>query len=218
MNYGNPAILFLSGTLILSACERPSSAITPEEKSKYSPSPEAPVGKTSADLARKNREVAILAGGCFWGMEDILRDIEGVLETEVGYAGGNLASPSYEDVKKGTTGHAESVRIVFDRTKVSFEDLLEKWFFRMHDPTTKNQQGNDVGTQYRSAIFFTNEAQKSLAEKVIRRVNASGQWGAPIVTEVSAATEFTPAESYHQDYLEKNPGGYTCHYLRESVY
>lgn len=221
MDHRKLAFLFLLASLVLSACERPGSASAPAQESR----PAAPAPSEQAqdvDIApegeEKNREVAILAGGCFWGMEDILRDIDGVLETEVGYAGGRLPSPSYEDVKKGNTGHAESVRIVFDRTKISFEELLEKWFFRMHDPTTENQQGNDMGTQYRSAIFFTSEEQKSISERVIRKVNASGQWKSPIVTEVSAATEFTPAESYHQDYLEKNPGGYTCHYLRESVY
>lgn len=220
MYYRSRVILFLTGALILSACERPSSAIAPEKKSESatSPSKETPEDRTYGDRAEKTREIAILAGGCFWGMEDILRDIEGVLETEVGYAGGTLESPTYEDVKKGTTGHAESVRIVFDKTKVSFDELLEKWFFRMHDPTTMNQQGNDVGMQYRSAIFFTSEEQRTIAEEVIRRVSASGQWKKPIVTEVSAATEFTSAESYHQDYLQKNPGGYTCHYLREPVY
>lgn len=146
-----------------------------------------------------------------------MRDIEGVLETEVGYTGGQLKAPTYSDVKKGNTGHAESVRIVFDPAKLSFEELLEKWFFRMHDPTTENRQGNDVGTQYRSAIFFTSAPQRSIAERVIGRVNASGQWKAPIVTELSPAGAFTPAERYHQDYLEKNPGGYTCHYLRDPV-
>lgn len=161
------------------------------------------------------RQVALLAGGCFWGMEDILRKIPGVLDTEVGYAGGTHPSPRYEDVSTGRTGHAESVRVVFDPNKLSYEELLEKWFFRMHDPTTKNRQGNDVGTQYRSAIFYTTPEQKRIAETVKARVAASGKWDAPIVTEIVEAGPFTPAEGYHQDYLTKNPGGYTCHYLRD---
>jgi peptide methionine sulfoxide reductase msrA/msrB len=160
-------------------------------------------------------ETAILAGGCFWGMEEILRKIPGVIETEVGYTGGKTAHPTYEDVHLGTTGHAESVRIVFDPKRLSYADLLEHWFFRMHDPTTVNRQGNDRGSQYRSAIFVTSAAQRSTAEAVKARVDASGKWSSPIVTEISDASEFTPAEDYHQDYLEKNPGGYTCHYLRD---
>ena len=160
-------------------------------------------------------ETAVLAGGCFWGMEDLLRKIPGVLETEVGYTGGTTSNPVYNEVKTGRTGHAESVRITFDPAKISYEDLLEKWFFKMHDPTTKNRQGNDVGTQYRSAIFVTSPAQRETALKVIARVNASKKWGAPIVTEVTDAGPFTLAEDYHQDYLEKNPGGYTCHFMRD---
>ena len=160
------------------------------------------------------RETAVLAGGCFWGMEDILRKIPGVVSTDVGYAGGKTRSPRYEDVKTGATGHAEAVRVVFDPTKLSFADLLEKWFFRMHDPTTLNRQGNDVGTQYRSAIFYSSDKQKKTAEEVKARVAASGRWKRPVVTEIVAAGPFTAAEDYHQDYLQKNPGGYTCHYLR----
>ncbi|HVZ32009.1 MAG TPA: bifunctional methionine sulfoxide reductase B/A protein [Polyangiaceae bacterium] len=160
-------------------------------------------------------ETALLAGGCFWGMEDLLRKIPGVLETEVGYTGGQTASPNYEQVKTGRTGHAESVRVVFDPKKLSYADLLEKWFFRMHDPTTPNRQGNDIGSQYRSVIFFTSEAQRKTAEEVKARVEKSGRWKGKIVTEIVPASEFTPAENYHQDYLEKNPGGYTCHWLRE---
>jgi peptide methionine sulfoxide reductase msrA/msrB len=160
-------------------------------------------------------ETAVLAGGCFWGMEDILRKVPGVLETEVGYAGGQGARPNYEQVKTGRTGHAESIRVVFDPQKLSYADLLERWFFRMHDPTTANRQGNDVGTQYRSAIFVSSEEQRKTAEEVKQRVNASGRWKRPVVTEIVKAGEFTPAEDYHQDYLEKNPGGYTCHFVRE---
>lgn len=165
--------------------------------------------------AAERRETVELAGGCFWGMEEILRGIPGVLRTEVGYAGGNVSSPSYEMVSSGATGHAETVQIVFDPAKLSFEELLEKWFFRMHDPTTKNRQGNDIGTQYRSAIFYNSPEQKRVAEAVKQRVDASGKWPKPIVTEIVAAGPFTPAESYHQDYLQENPNGYTCHYLRD---
>lgn len=161
------------------------------------------------------REVAILAGGCFWGMEGILRDVPGVLDTEVGYAGGAKAQASYEQVKTGSTDHAEAIRVVFDPSRISYSELLENWFFRMHDPTTKNRQGNDRGRQYRSAIFFQNPAQKSAAESSIAR--ASKNWTDPIVTELTAFSTFVPAENYHQDYLDKNPGGYTCHYLRDSA-
>ncbi|HKO95154.1 MAG TPA: bifunctional methionine sulfoxide reductase B/A protein [Polyangiaceae bacterium] len=160
-------------------------------------------------------ETAILAGGCFWGMEDILRKIPGVLETEAGYVGGTLPHPTYEDVHHGTTGHAEAVRVVFDPSKLAYSDLLEHWFFRMHDPTTKNRQGNDIGTQYRSAIFFTSPEQQKTAEAIKLRVDKSGKWSQPIVTEITPAGTFTRAEEYHQRYLVKNPGGYTCHYLRE---
>jgi peptide methionine sulfoxide reductase msrA/msrB len=160
-------------------------------------------------------ETAILAGGCFWGMEEILRTVPGVVATDVGYAGGTTSGPSYEDVSSGATGHAESVRVVFDPAVLAYEDLLEKWFFRMHDPTTKNRQGNDVGSQYRSAIFVTSDAQRAAAERVVQRVNASGKWQAPVVTEIASAGPFTPAETSHQDYLQKHPGGYTCHYLRD---
>jgi peptide methionine sulfoxide reductase msrA/msrB len=160
-------------------------------------------------------ETAILAGGCFWGMEEILRQVEGVLDVDVGYIGGRTANPTYRDVKMGTTGHAEAVRVVFDPKVLSYEDLLEKWFFRMHDPTTLNRQGNDIGTQYRSAIFTTSTEQAEVAARVKARVDASGRWKRPIVTTIETAGAYTPAEDYHQDYLVKNPGGYTCHFLRD---
>jgi peptide methionine sulfoxide reductase msrA/msrB len=160
-------------------------------------------------------ETAMLAGGCFWGMEEIIRKIPGVVETEVGYTGGTTKDPTYEDVKTGRTGHAESIRIVFDPKKVSYEELLEKWFFKMHDPTTKNRQGNDVGSQYRSAIFVTSPEQRKTAEKVKARVDAAGKWGAPIVTEIVDAGPWTAAEGYHQDYLQQYPDGYTCHWMRD---
>jgi len=160
-------------------------------------------------------QTAVLAGGCFWGMQEILRKVPGVLETQVGYAGGSMNHPTYEAVSTGTTGHAEAVRIVFDPKLLSFSDLLEKWFFRMHDPTTTNRQHNDVGSQYRSAIFYQDDEQRKTAQYVIAKVNASGRWKAPLVTEVTQAGPFTAAEEYHQDYLEKHPDGYTCHYLRD---
>jgi peptide methionine sulfoxide reductase msrA/msrB len=159
-------------------------------------------------------ETAILAGGCFWGMEEIIRQVPGVIETQVGYTGGKTAHPTYEDVHTGATGHAEAIRVVFDPAKVSYDDLLEKWFFRMHDPTTPNRQGNDRGSQYRSAIFVTSPEQRKVAEQAKARAQASGRWKSPIVTEIVEAGAFTPAEDYHQKYLEKNPGGYTCHYVR----
>ncbi len=159
-------------------------------------------------------EVAYLAGGCFWGMQDILRKIPGVVETEVGYAGGTTAKPNYEQVHGGRTGHTEAVKVVFDPEQLSYADLLEKWYFRMHDPTTVNRQGNDVGSQYRSAIFYTSDVQRDTAEAVKARVDKSGKWPRKLVTEIAAAGPFTSAEDYHQDYLEKNPGGYTCHYMR----
>ncbi|HET9553089.1 MAG TPA: bifunctional methionine sulfoxide reductase B/A protein [Anaeromyxobacteraceae bacterium] len=164
--------------------------------------------------AAKDREVAVLAGGCFWGMQDLLRKIPGVLETEVGYTGGWVVNPRYEDTHDSKSGHAESVRIVFDPRKLTYEELLERWFFRMHDPTTPNRQGNDVGTQYRSAIFYEDEAQRATAEAVKARVQASGHWKGTITTEIAKAGPWYKAEDYHQDYLEKHPGGYTCHFLR----
>ncbi|MBM4361352.1 MAG: peptide-methionine (S)-S-oxide reductase MsrA [Deltaproteobacteria bacterium] len=163
----------------------------------------------------RTTEIAILAGGCFWGMEELLRNIPGVLRTEVGYTGGATPAPTYEAVCTGRSGHAESVRVWFDPSKLSFEELLERWFFRMHDPTTLDRQGNDRGTQYRSAIFFTSEEQRVVALAVRARVDASSRWRAPVVTAIVPAAEFTRAEEYHQAYLERNPGGYTCHFLRD---
>ncbi len=162
----------------------------------------------------EKQESVVLAGGCFWGMEEILRKIPGVLETEAGYSGGALEGATYEVVKTGRTGHAESVRVVFDPGRLPFDELL-RWFFRMHDPTTANRQGNDVGTQYRSAIFWTTEEQRAAAERVKAEVGRSGKWKAPIVTEIRKAGPWSAAEEHHQDYLQKNPGGYTCHWLRD---
>ena len=160
-------------------------------------------------------ETAILAGGCFWGMKEILRRIPGVLQTDVGYEGGTTPNPTYENVHTGRTGHAEAVRIVFDPSQLSYEDLLEKWFFRMHDPTTRNRQGNDVGSQYRSAIFVASPEQRDVASRVKKRVDASGRWPSPVVTGIVDAGPFTLAEAYHQRYLEKHPDGYTCHFMRD---
>jgi peptide methionine sulfoxide reductase msrA/msrB len=159
-------------------------------------------------------ETAILAGGCFWGMQDLIRKIPGVVSTDVGYTGGR-AGVTYEDMHHDTTGNAEAVRVVFDPKKLSYESLLEDWFFRMHDPTTRDRQGNDVGAQYRSAIFATSLEQREAAERVKKRVDASHKWPRPLVTQITGAGPFTVAEGYHQDYLQKNPGGYTCHYLRD---
>jgi methionine-S-sulfoxide reductase len=164
---------------------------------------------------RGPREVAILAGGCFWGMEKVLRDAPGVVSIEVGYAGGKSTKVSYDDVSEGDTGHAESVRIVFDPHQLSYEDLLAHWYFRGHDPTTLNRQNNDVGTQYRSEIFVTSEAQRKTAEAVKARVEKSGKWQRPIVTRIEPATTFVRAEEYHQDYLIKHPDGYNDHWLRD---
>lgn len=159
-------------------------------------------------------EVAILAGGCFWGMEEIIRDIPGVIDTDVGYTGGDVDDPDYAEVRTGRSGHAEAVRVTFDPNVLSFEALLD-WFFRMHDPTTEDRQGNDVGTQYRSAIFVADEAQRRVAEQVRRQVDESGKWNHPVVTEIVSASRFYTAEEYHQDYLVRHPGGYSCHYLRD---
>jgi peptide methionine sulfoxide reductase msrA/msrB len=159
-------------------------------------------------------ETAVLAGGCFWGMEEIIRKLPGVVHTTVGYAGGTTANPTYEQVCTGRTGHAEAIQVVFDPTRLSYEKLLD-CFFRMHDPTTLNRQHNDVGTQYRSAIFYTSEAQKQAAELVKARWDKSGKFNRPITTEITTASTFYSAEEYHQKYLRKNPGGYTCHILRD---
>lgn len=158
-------------------------------------------------------QTAYLSGGCFWGMEELVRQIPGVVETEVGYTGGDIQNATYDIVKTGHSGHAESLKIVFAPHVLSYRHLLFE-FFRMHDPTTRNQQGNDIGTQYRSAIFYLNAEQKRTAEEVIKTVDASGDWEAKVVTELVPFREFWRAEEYHQKYLMKHPRGYTCHYLR----
>ena len=158
--------------------------------------------------------VATLAGGCFWGMEDLIRQQPGVLKTVVGYTGGHTADPVYEQVHTGATGHAEAIQITFDPARTSYEALLT-FFFHIHDPTTPNRQGNDLGSQYRSAIFYHDAGQKAVAERVKAAVEATGFWKRPVVTEIVPAGTFYPAEDYHQDYLVKHPGGYTCHFVRK---
>ena len=173
-------------------------------------------GKPNADYKsqqQKSLEVATFAAGCFWGVEQIVRNIPGVVETEVGYTGGWLEYPTYENVSTGETGHAEAVRVWFDPQHLTYARLLE-FFFRLHDPTTQNRQGHDIGTQYRSAIFVHDEEQRKIAQRIKQHVLESGKWTQPIATQIVSAEEFYPAESYHQDYLVKNPKGYTCHYLR----
>jgi len=160
------------------------------------------------------REVAILAGGCFWGMEHVLLGAPGIVDIEVGYAGGKDARVGYEDVSSGATGHAESVKVTFDPSVISYEDLLVHWYFRGHNPTTVDRQNNDVGTQYRSEIFTLTPQQAKGARAAKERVQASGKWGSPIVTKIEPATTWVRAEEYHQDYLKKHPGGYNDHYLR----
>jgi len=154
-------------------------------------------------------ETAIFAAGCFWGTEAYFRALPGVLSTEVGYSGGTTVDPTYEEVCTGRTGHAESLQVVFDPSKIGYVTLL-KHFFRMHDPTSLNRQGGDVGTQYRSAVFYAGPEQRRIAEETVASLSKSGRYGRPVVTQVAPAGPFYPAEDYHQDYLEKNPGGY-CH-------
>ncbi|OHV33879.1 MULTISPECIES: peptide-methionine (S)-S-oxide reductase MsrA [Pseudofrankia] len=154
-------------------------------------------------------EKAVLAGGCFWGVEELVRKLPGVLDTEVGYTGGDVPNATYRN--HGT--HAEALEITFDPARISYRDLLE-FFFQIHDPSTRNRQGNDVGLSYRSAIFYTDEEQKRVAEDTIADVDASGIWPGKVVTEVAAAGPFWQAEPEHQDYLQNYPEGYTCHYVR----
>jgi peptide-methionine (S)-S-oxide reductase len=154
-------------------------------------------------------EKAILAGGCFWGVEELIRNLQGVTSTVVGYTGGDVKNATYRN--HGT--HAEAIAVNFDPEKLSYRKLLE-FFFQIHDPTTKNRQGNDVGASYRSAVFYLSEQQKKTAEDLIREMNASGKWPRTIVTEVVPASDFWDAEEEHQNYLQKHPYGYTCHYVR----
>jgi len=154
-------------------------------------------------------ERAVLAGGCFWGMQDLIRRLPGVISTRVGYTGGHVRNATY----RNHDGHAEAIEIVFEPSETSYRDILEV-FFQIHDPTTRDRQGNDVGTSYRSAIFYLNDAQKRVAEDTIADVDASGLWPGKVVTEVTPASDFWEAEPEHQDYLDRYPNGYTCHFPR----
>jgi peptide-methionine (S)-S-oxide reductase len=156
-----------------------------------------------------HNKIAMLAGGCFWGMEDLFREQPGVVSTRVGYTGGRNTHPTYRD----HPGHAEALEITYDPETTDYRALLG-FFFQIHDPTTKNRQGNDVGTSYRSAVFYLDDEQKQIALDIIADVDASGLWPGTVLTEVSPATEFWEAEPEHQNYLERYPSGYTCHYIR----
>ena len=156
-----------------------------------------------------NEERAVLAGGCFWGMQALLRRLPGVLATRVGYAGGNVDHATYRH--HGT--HAEAVEVVFDPDRLGYRQLIE-FFFQIHDPTTPNRQGNDIGPSYRSAIYFTSDAQRQIAAATLAEIDASGAWPGKLVTELAPAGDFWPAEAEHQDYLERIPDGYTCHFVR----
>jgi peptide methionine sulfoxide reductase msrA/msrB len=171
------------------------------------------VGAENTARGEATEETAILAAGCFWGVEHLFKELEGVISTEVGYTGGSAFKPSYKQVTTGTTGHAEAVKVVFDSSRLSYEEVL-RYFFRLHDPTTLNRQHNDVGTQYRSAIFVQNERQEKTAKKIIQELGTAKTFKRPIVTEIVSVSKFWRAEQYHQDYLDKNPGGYMCHVLR----
>jgi peptide-methionine (S)-S-oxide reductase len=166
-------------------------------------------GADSTVTTGPKAQVAILAGGCFWGMQELIRKMPGVLRTRVGYTGGTVANPTY----RNHDGHAEAIEIEFDPDALSFRSLLE-FFFQIHDPSTPNRQGNDLGTSYRSAIFYTSQAQRTEALETIADVDASGLWPGPVVTEVTAAATFWQAEAEHQDYLQRIPHGYTCHFVR----
>jgi len=160
-----------------------------------------------------NIKEAIFAGGCFWGLEELIRNLKGVITTEVGYTGGKNQNPTYEF----HPGHAEAVLITYDSEQISYEALLD-FFFRVHNPTTLNRQGNDIGSSYRSAIFYKTEEEKNLAQNFVSLVDASKRWQSPVVTTLEPFTTFYPAELYHQDYLQKNPGGYTCHTVYFETY
>jgi peptide-methionine (S)-S-oxide reductase len=156
-----------------------------------------------------SQEKALLAGGCFWGMQDLIRRLDGVVSTRVGYTGGDVANATYQN----HGNHAEALEIIFDNDIITYRDILA-YFFQIHDPSTEGRQGNDVGASYRSEIFYTSDSQKAMALKTIEDVNASGLWPAPAVTKVSEATDFWQAEIDHQDYLQRIPNGYTCHFPR----
>ncbi len=176
------------------------------------PPDQASIGSKPATLGGKKVETekAVLAGGCFWGMEDLFRKQPGIVSTRVGYSGGDVKNATYRN--HGT--HAEAIEVVFDTSKTDYRKVLE-FFFQIHDPTTKNRQGNDRGTGYRSGIYFANDEQKRIALDTIEDVNASGLWPGKVVTEVKPVGDFWEAEPEHQDYLVRNPGGYTCHFPRK---
>ena len=157
----------------------------------------------------ENYKKAYIAGGCFWGMEDLFRNRKGIIDTEVGYQGGENDNPTYQN----HPGHAEGIELTYDSSLTSFKEILD-YFFRIHNSTTIDRQGNDRGSSYRSAIFIQNEEEKEIAKEIIKVVNESGKWEVPIVTTLEPFDTFWPAESHHQDYLVKNPGGYTCHFER----
>lgn len=159
------------------------------------------------------KKIIVLAGGCFWGMEELIRKQPGVIGTRVGYTGGDVENPTYQNHE----GHAEAVEITYDSSKTSYRQLLD-FFFRIHNPTTLNRQGNDIGSSYRSAIFYATQEEKKEAEDFIALVNKSGRWQSPVVTSLEPLQTFYPAENYHQKYLQKNPGGYTCHAIRFDSY
>ncbi len=161
----------------------------------------------------KKLQVVYLAGGCYWGMEELFRNLPGVIDTKVGFCGGHIPNVAYREVTTGTTGHAETLMVTFDEVQTTLRHLLFE-FFRIHNPTKINQQGNDIGTQYRSAIFYTDSEQRKIAEEVISSVNDSNEWIAPVVTEVTPFNNFYPAEEKHQKYIMKFPEGYTCHFRR----
>ena len=168
----------------------------------------------AADAPSGKTQTAVVGGGCFWCVEGAYKIVPGILKITSGFAGGHTENPTYKQVCEGDTNHAEVVKVEFDPAKITYKDVIDL-FWDLHDPTTLNRQENDIGSQYRSAIFYTSEEQRVTAEKVKAQVDKSGKWKSPVVTEITKATAFYPAEDYHQDYLQKNPHGYNCHYLRD---
>lgn len=161
-----------------------------------------------------NQDYIIVAGGCFWGLERLFQDLDGVISTKVGYSGGNFKDPKYVDVKTGMTGHAEAVKVTFNNDIVKLFDVID-YFYHIHDPTTLNSQGNDIGAQYRSTLFYRNDEQLEVFKKVIEKIEEIGFWKSPIVTSFQKEDVFYDAEEFHQQYLNKNPTGYTCHVFRK---
>lgn len=199
---------------------RPADSATPDSQARHDP-PETPMADrnapqsgsaTPASNPSSTRELATFGAGCYWCTEAVLEQVEGVLDVTSGFMGGHVKDPTYEQVCSGTTGHAEVVQVTFDPSKISYSDLLE-WFWRLHDPTTLNRQGNDVGTQYRSVIFYHSDEQKRLAEASRAKAQSSGHFSDPIVTEIVPASEFYSAEAYHQDYYRQNKRQGYCRYV-----